>query len=261
MRFTVIGIAACLASAPVAAQESNTPVRAGALGVSHPRIVEAGPPVFPPIALAARVQGNVVIEAVIDMTGRVTGATITKSIPLLDVAAIGAVRRWQFEPPIAGGRAILFATTITLQFELFDEIVPSPISGARVSGSGMPADFAVVYAPSCPIVAILVPATHNLEAVYRAFSTAGLLAQTAGLRVWEDPATPRATIANNGVEMTIAGQAARVDCSGSPPRLDVRSGGTWRRLLSPSNRSPLPPDYEKQLGPAIALLKQMVDSK
>ena len=81
-----IGIVALLGSAIIAAQ--NAPVRAGTPGVSHPGIVEAGPPVYPPIAQSARVQGDVIIEAFIDATGRVDGAAVTTSIPLLDAAAI-----------------------------------------------------------------------------------------------------------------------------------------------------------------------------
>ena len=53
-----IGIVALLGSAVIAAQ--NAPVRAGTPGVSHPGIVEAGPPVYPPIAQSARVQGAII---------------------------------------------------------------------------------------------------------------------------------------------------------------------------------------------------------
>ena len=63
MRIAVIGIAACLASATVVAQDTDTPVRAGTPGVSHPRIVQISSPFYPLIAQSARVQGNVIIEA------------------------------------------------------------------------------------------------------------------------------------------------------------------------------------------------------
>lgn len=261
MRFAVFGIAAYLASTLAAAQDAPVPVRAGAPGVSHPRIVQVSSPFYPAIAQSARVQGTVIVEAVIETTGRVANATVTRSIPLLDAAALSAVRRWQFEPPLANGRPVRFATTVTMQFRLFDVIVPLTLSESRASGSGMPADFAVVYTPRCNDWTLLTPARHDLEAVYRAFSTAGVLSVADGLRTWEDPHSSTAKVSSNGVEMLIAGEAARVDCSSSAPsayKLEVRSGGTWRRLWPPDNPSLMSSDYEKQLGPALAVLKQMV---
>lgn len=262
MRFAVISSAACLASAILAAQGSDVPVRAGTAGVSHPRIVQISSPFYPRIAQSARVQGNVIIEAIIDVTGRVAATTVTRSIPLLDVAALTAVRRWQFEPPLANGRPVRFATTVTIQFQLFDVLAPLPLSESRTSDSGMPADFAVGYTPRCNAVTILTPRTHDLEAVYRAFSTAGVLSVADGLRTWEDPHSSTTKVSSNGVEMLIAGESPRVDCLGQPAspayRLEVRSGGAWRRLWPPDNSSLMSSDFEKQLGPALALLKQMV---
>jgi len=233
--------------------------------VSHPRILKAGPPVYPLIAQSARVSGDVIIETVIDTTGRVAAATVTKSIPLLDAASLEAVRSWQFDPPRANGRAIRFSTTVTMHFQLFDTLIPAPPPGAKVSASGMPADFAVVYEPKCPTLVTLSTATHDLEPVYRALSSAGLLTRTEGLRVWDDASTPTATISSTGVEMTIAGNSGRVDCSGRPDTpvlsLQVRSGGEWRQLWPRWDPSLLPPDYATQLGPALALLKSMVDGQ
>ena len=67
----------------------DAPVRAGAPGVSHPHLQQTSVPVYPPFAVAARVTGTVLLEAIIDQTGRVTSTTIVKSIPLLDAAAMG----------------------------------------------------------------------------------------------------------------------------------------------------------------------------
>ena len=49
-------------------------------------------PVYPPIAQAARVQGIVIIEATLGTDGRVVNARILRSVPLLDQAALEAVR-------------------------------------------------------------------------------------------------------------------------------------------------------------------------
>ena len=61
------------------------------------------PPVYPSAAIAANLEGVVVVEAKIDVTGRVTEAKIVRSIPLLDQAALDAVRQWEFEPVVIDG--------------------------------------------------------------------------------------------------------------------------------------------------------------
>lgn len=266
MRIAVIGIAACLASATVAAQDTDAPVRAGTPGVSHPRIVQVSSPFYPLIAQSARVQGNVIIEAVVDVTGRVTTTTVTKSIPVLDTAVVDAVRRWQFEPLLVNGRPIRFATTATIQFQLFDAMAPIPLSGTRTFDSGMPVDFAVVYDANCSSVVTLSTARDDLEPVYRALSSAGLLARTEGLRVWEEPPAAAATMTEKGVVMVVAGETPRV-CGGSHGpigtvnSLAVRSSGTWRKLWPPETLSLPSSDYEQQLGPSLALLRRMVDGR
>jgi protein TonB len=52
------------------------------------------------------VQVVVIIEAIIDREGRVEKATVLQSVPLLDEAALDAVRQWQFKPQFLNGTAI-----------------------------------------------------------------------------------------------------------------------------------------------------------
>jgi protein TonB len=76
------------------------------------------PPVYPPIAQSARVQGVVIIEATIGGNGKVTNARVLRSIPLLDEAAIEAVRQWEFAPTLLNGVPIPVIMTVTVQFTL-----------------------------------------------------------------------------------------------------------------------------------------------
>ena len=75
-------------------------------------------PVYPPAAEAARVQGVVILEALIGTDGRVTEARILRSIPLLDQAALDAVRQWQYTPTLLNGVAVPVIMTVTVQFTL-----------------------------------------------------------------------------------------------------------------------------------------------
>jgi protein TonB len=60
----------------------------------------------------------VVLDAVIDATGRVTGVQVTRSIPLLDQAAIEAVRQWRFTPTLLNGEPVSILLTVTVRFTL-----------------------------------------------------------------------------------------------------------------------------------------------
>ena len=75
-------------------------------------------PVYPPDALAARIQGVVVVEVSLDTEGRVRGARILRSIPELDEAALTAVRQWEFTPRDLNGIAVPVNMTVTVNFSL-----------------------------------------------------------------------------------------------------------------------------------------------
>jgi protein TonB len=75
-------------------------------------------PVYPGIALQARVEGVVILEATIDVDGHVTSAKVLRSIPLLDQAAVDAVRQWQFTPTLLNGVAVPVIMTVTVSFTL-----------------------------------------------------------------------------------------------------------------------------------------------
>jgi protein TonB len=75
-------------------------------------------PVYPPIALASRIQGTVILQTVIAEDGRVRNVTVLRSIPLLDQAAIDAVRQWQFTPPLLNRQPVAVVMTVTVTFTL-----------------------------------------------------------------------------------------------------------------------------------------------
>jgi TonB family protein len=74
------------------------------------------PPVKPEVAERANVRGIVIIEVTIALDGTVEHARVLRSIPLLDAAAIEAVRQWRFEPTTLGGRAVPVIMTVSVGF-------------------------------------------------------------------------------------------------------------------------------------------------
>jgi len=71
---------------------------------------------YPPEAAAAGVQGNVLAEIVINEAGNVTDAKVVRSIPMLDEAALQAVRNWHFTPTIVDGQSVPVRMTVTVNF-------------------------------------------------------------------------------------------------------------------------------------------------
>jgi periplasmic protein TonB len=76
------------------------------------------PPQYPDIARDARVQGIVIIEAIIGSDGKVEHARVVRSNPLLDQAALAAVRMWEYTPTLLNGRPTPVIMTVTVQFSL-----------------------------------------------------------------------------------------------------------------------------------------------
>jgi protein TonB len=75
-------------------------------------------PTYPPDALASRVQGVVIIEARIEGDGTVSQARVLRSIPMLDEAAVDAVRQWIFTPTLMNGAPVPVVMTVTVNFTL-----------------------------------------------------------------------------------------------------------------------------------------------
>ena len=68
--------------------------------------------------MTAKVQGVVILEVTIDGEGHVADTRVLRSIPLLDQAAIDAVRQWEFTPTLLNGQPTAVRMTVTVQFTL-----------------------------------------------------------------------------------------------------------------------------------------------
>jgi TonB family protein len=97
---------------------ASIPSHAFAQAPEPPQKVKSVEPIYPERARLARIQGDVVIEATISSTGSVTAASVVRSIPALDRAALDAVRQWEYTPTIVGGVAVPVIMTVTVHFEL-----------------------------------------------------------------------------------------------------------------------------------------------
>ena len=93
------------------------PVRPGGV-VKYPEKVRDVRPIYPKLAADSKVEGRVIIEAIIGIDGRVNDAKVLRSIPLLDRAALEAVQQWRFTPTLLNGVPVPVIITITVDFKL-----------------------------------------------------------------------------------------------------------------------------------------------
>lgn len=95
----------------------RAPVRPGG-DVQPPVKLRHVAPAYPELARRAGVQGMVVLECVIDPSGRVDRVKVLRGHPLLDAAAVEAVRRWRYTPTRLNGVPVAVLLTVTVQFRL-----------------------------------------------------------------------------------------------------------------------------------------------
>jgi protein TonB len=111
------GIVGGLPSAPPPPPPPPEPVRVGG-NISPPTKVTDVAPRYPPVAQAARISGIVILEAIIGPTGQVTDVKVLRSVPLLDEAAVEAVRQWVYTPTLLNGVPVPVIMTVTVNFTM-----------------------------------------------------------------------------------------------------------------------------------------------
>lgn len=87
-------------------------------GVTKGLLIHRVEPTYPPLARAARVQGEVVLTAVISTSGEIENLQLVSGHPMLVPEAIAAVRQWRYKPYLLNGQPVEVETTITVIFSL-----------------------------------------------------------------------------------------------------------------------------------------------
>jgi len=101
-----------MSSAPGAAKVSS--------GAIAGNLISRADPVYPPVAKAAHVQGAVILHAIISKTGDIEDLGVVSGPPMLQGAAMDAVRRWKYKPYLLQGVPTAVDTTITVNFTIAD---------------------------------------------------------------------------------------------------------------------------------------------
>jgi protein TonB len=87
-------------------------------GVTEGNLVNKVTPLYPDIAKRARIQGIVVLQAVISKQGTIENLRVVSGHPMLTQAALDAVRQWRYRPYLLNGEPVEVETQITVNFNL-----------------------------------------------------------------------------------------------------------------------------------------------
>jgi protein TonB len=87
-------------------------------GVTQGMVLHKVQPTYPPLARTARVQGSVLLAAVIGKDGTIQNLHVISGHPLLTQAALEAVRQWRYRPYILNGEPVEVDTQVTVNFTL-----------------------------------------------------------------------------------------------------------------------------------------------
>jgi len=80
------------------------------------RLLKSVRPDYPPIARSSHTGGNVTVDALIDANGNVTDLKAVSGPPILQQAALDAVRQWKYDPARLDGRPVAIHLTLTVRF-------------------------------------------------------------------------------------------------------------------------------------------------
>jgi protein TonB len=86
---------------------------------SPPRVIKQARPQYPQDAFVKKIEGTVLIEALVSSQGRVANARVIQSVPLLDAAALQAVYQWVFQPAMKHGRPVATIIHMPVAFRIY----------------------------------------------------------------------------------------------------------------------------------------------
>jgi TonB family protein len=101
-------------------------------------LIQISQPVYPPIAKAARVEGNVEIAIVIGTTGQITSEKVVSGPSMLRQAALDAVETWQFSPFRSNDTVLSASTTLIIPFQLEKGPIEPSVEQAKAAQAWFP---------------------------------------------------------------------------------------------------------------------------
>jgi len=112
-------IGGIISSTPMAVPKVATPQRVRvSQGVSQGLLIRKVQPTYPPLARQARIQGQVMLQALISKDGSIENLRLISGHPMLAPAALEAVKQWKYKPYMLNGEPVEVETTVQVNFTL-----------------------------------------------------------------------------------------------------------------------------------------------
>jgi TonB family protein len=225
---------ASLVAGPAWPQAAEEPARMAGSDVPAPKRTKFVAPEYPADAQARGLRGIVILELIIDTQGKVASATVTRSVPPFDDAALAAVRRWEYEVTRVGGKAVPVRLSVPITFTMPVPRVTRQ-TGIPELVQGVNPLFPAGQDRAASVVAELTlePTGQVVEIEIKSGETAFADALLAALRTW------RFAPEGNGGTVSFRVEADFVPAKGGSPRVEVRLAGL-RRSETAANAPPSP---------------------
>jgi TonB family protein len=197
--------------------QAQGPYRVGQ-GVTPPSVISKVEPQFTEAARAARVQGTVVLEAVINEDGTPTVSRVVRGVGYgLDENAVRAIEQWRFQPGTKDGKPVKVALNVEVNFNLDRQ--PGPSAGGIPNGP--------------PAAVTVVAADPNLPGTLYAATRLGIYKTTDGGASWR----ASGSLPNVAV-LRVDPQNSSVLYASNPTGLfkSTDGGGNWNLLQQGSTR-------------------------
>jgi Ca-activated chloride channel homolog len=184
-------------------------------GVLNGKTVSKPQPAYPPIAKAARAQGTVAVQIVVDEAGRVVSARAVSGHPLLQQAAVAAAQQSRFTPTLMSGQPVKVSGVITYSFALAGGApkVTSTLGGAATAQAGSEEAWRQrLHAKLHPLVASVVVRLRDKNATPGAEEATFIREGKAELRIRLSEKTPAvlARLKQLGFELILDPQTSRL---------------------------------------------------
>jgi TonB family protein len=102
--------------------------------IKPPTLIKKVAPVYPEEARKQGIEGLVILEATVDVNGKVKDVKVLRPVPALNQAAIDAVKQWVYEPTVINGKPVPVVFTVTVNFKLKDKAAKAGVEGGVAGG-------------------------------------------------------------------------------------------------------------------------------
>lgn len=235
MRLRSAVLAASLLAAPAWPQGAEETPRVAGSEVPAPKRTRFVSPQYPADAQARGLRGIVILELVIDTSGKVASATVTRSVPPFDDAALVAARQWEYEVTRVGGKPVPVRLSVPITFTMpvprvsRQEGIPELVQGVN------PVVPAGAEQPASVVAELTLEASGQVtEIEIKSGETTFADALMDALRTWR--------FAPGGGEGTLAFRVEADFVPGKPGRVDLRLAGLRRsETAAAASPEPAPP--------------------